>query len=202
MVIDVHPHWWFLAARVAALVLVVFLGIAALGLSAPSWVDLALLIALGLSLLWLLARYLQWTSTSLVVTSDRVILRQGILARKGREIPLEHLSDISYRQSLFERMIGAGSLVFESAGRDSGEHVPCVPKPAKIQNQLYSQMNSVRDRTPVDNEWQVGPAAGAVVQPGGLSVAEQLERLDALRRRGVLTDKEFDQEKHRLLDQR
>lgn len=203
--LDIHPHWWFLAGRVATLIVVVLLGGVALGLSAPSWADDIWLVALALALLWLFVRYLRWTTTSLVVTSDRIILRDGILSRRGREIPLEHLNDISFHQSLFERMIGAGSLLFESAGRDSGEQVPCIPKPAEVQNEVYRRMNSARDRTPVDFHWQPGPAAAAAAsaQPAAnVSVADELERLDALRRRGVLTDQEFDQQKARLLDQR
>jgi membrane protein YdbS with pleckstrin-like domain len=185
VVVDVHQHWWYLSAPAAALVAALAGGIAALSVSAPEAVDAIVLAVLLVALVWLLARYLKWITISLVVTSRRVVWRRGILRRRTREIPLEHLSDISVAQSLWERTIGAGSLVLESAGRESREVFPCLPHPAGIQNEIYNQMDS-----------------RAMAGPGGLSVPEQLEKLDDLRRRGVISDAEFDAEKDRLLDRR
>ncbi len=177
-----RQHWWFLARPVAIVVVVLAGGVAALSQSAPEAVDLVVLAVLVVALLALLARYIRWATTSVVVTNDRIVLRRGVIGKQGREIPLEHLNDISYRQSIFERLIGAGSLLLESAGRDSQEVFACLPHPADIQNQIYQQMDG-----------QGGPG------PAQLTVPEQLEKLDELRRRGVISDAEFDVEKERLL---
>lgn len=182
VVVDVRPHWWFLVRPLTAVVVVLIGGIVALSQSAPEAADLAVLAVLVVALVWLLGRYVRWATTSLVVTNDRIVLRRGVVGKQSREIPIEHLSDISYRQSIFQRLIGTGSLLFESAGRDSREVFPGMPHPARIQNEIYGQMNLRRS-------------------PGGarLSIPEQLEKLDDLRRRGVISDSEFNAEKERLL---
>lgn len=187
VVLDVRPHWWYLAGPVVVSVLVLAGAVTTGLLQAPAAAVWAVVAALVASLVWLVARYLRWASTRLFVTTDRLIHRRGLLARTGREIPLEHLSDISYRQSILQRLLGAGDLRLESAGRDSAEVFTWLPHPGLLQNEIYRQVD-----------------AGRAGSSGGreLSLAEQLEKLDELRRRGILTQAEFDAQKIRLLDRR
>src|SRR5713226_6503705 len=117
VVLDLHPHWWFLSGPVSTVVLLA-------------------------SLLWLLGRYARWATTEFALTSDRIILRRGVIAKQGREIPLDHINDISYNQSVFERMIGAGDVVIESAGERGQEVFPVLPKPMRIQNEIYRQLEA------------------------------------------------------------
>ncbi len=124
VVLDVRPHWWYLAGPVVVVVVAMAGALAALVAGTASWVHWAALGALVLAVVWMLGRYTRWTSTSLVVTTSRLIRRSGVVARNGREIPLSALTDISYHQSLFERIIGAGDVLIESAGRRGQEVFP------------------------------------------------------------------------------
>ena len=186
VVLDVRPHWWYLAGPAVAAVVVLAGALAAAVLSVPlaaAWVAVvALLATVG----WLLARYARWASTSLVVTTERVVRRQGVLGRSGREIPLSAVSDVSYRQRLLQRLVGAGDLLLESAGRDSQEVFCDLPHPARIQHELHRQMRMARQEA----------------LPGwrGPSIPEQIDQLDDLCRRGVITRAEFDRKKSELLD--
>ncbi len=184
VVVDVRPHAWALAGPVLIAVVVIGGGAAGAAFHVPTVLGWALVAVLALALLHLVARYLRWRATMLVVTSDRLIRRSGVLSRHGQEIPLAHLTDISYRQSIFERVIGAGDLILESAGRDSEEVFRSLPHPDTIQNEIYRLMSA-----------RQGDA-----RPGwSLSLPEQLEKLADLRRRGVINDAEFESTKARLL---
>jgi membrane protein YdbS with pleckstrin-like domain len=204
VVIDVHPHWWYLAGPVALLVLVLVAAIATAVVSAPSWADWLAVAALLAAALWLLARYIRWATTSLMVTTSRLIRRTGILGRNGREIPLSAMTDISYHQTLLDRIVGAGDLLIESAGRDSREVFPDLPRPQHIQNEICRQMDLLRSQAmtgwapPVGS----GPGYGGRPDTGSpqLSIAAQIEQLDLLRRRGLITDAEFQSKKTQLLD--
>lgn len=184
VVLDVRPHWWYLSGPVAAVVAVLAGAIAAYIEGVPTAADWALLAVLVAAMGWLLVRYARWAATSLVVTTDRLVHRSGVISKNGREIPLDQLSDIRYHQTIFERLIGAGDLVLESAGRDSREVFEDLPGPASIQAQIYRQLSSQRRRS----------------QGASLSVPEQIEKLDDLRRRGVITQAEFEAHKARLLE--
>ncbi len=161
------------------------------GLVRVAWVDWIALGALALAVLWLVGRYIRWVSTSLVVTDRRLIRRTGVLARSGREIPLAALTDISYHQRLLQRMIGAGDLLLESAGRQGQEVFPDLPRPARIQQAIATEVDRRRQRSPVGS----GPG-----RFGPLVVPAQIEELDGLRRRGLITDAEFQAKKAQLLD--
>jgi membrane protein YdbS with pleckstrin-like domain len=188
VLVDVRPHWWYLVGPVSLLVLVIAGAVAAFVESVPKWVSWIVLVALALSVLWLASRYVRWVTSRLIVTDARVIERRGIVARSGREIPLNALTDIGYRQSIFERIIGAGNVILESAGRRSQEVFPDLPNPAYIHNVIFRQMQANRQSS----------LAGAGSSPD--SIPSQIEQLDQLRRRGLITDAEFEAKKVELLD--
>lgn len=192
VVLDVRPHWWYLAGPVVVTTATIGAALAALAAGTASWVRWVALGALVAAVAWLLGRYARWASTSLVVTTSRLIRRSGILVRNGREIPLSALTDISYHQSLFERIIGAGDVLIESAGRRGQEVFPDLRHPDRIQHEISRQVDRARSVA-----WAAGPGAPPAA---GESIPAQIEQLDGLRRRGVITEAEFEAKKAQLLD--
>ena len=189
IVLDLRPHWWFLSGPVGTVVLTVALTIFVAVIGAPGLLLIAVLALLAGALVWLLLRFLRWTTTNFVVTTDRLIFRSGVLSKQGREIPLERVNDISFNASLFERMIGAGDLVIESAGERGQQMFTDIPRPMQVQNEVYRQIEASQQR---DADRMAGRRE--------LSVPEQLEKLDELRQRGVISQSEFDTKKAQLLD--
>ncbi len=190
VVIDVRPHWIVLAWPLLALAASIA---AAIFVSNETDNDVLLLLMLAVVLVvlaWFLYRLARWATTNLVVTSDRLIVRSGIIAKRGREIPLERINDITVTQSIVNRLLRSGDLVVESAGERGQESFPECPRPTRVQNEIYVQMEAARDR---DLDRQAGRRP--------LSPLEQLEKLDELRQRGVISQAEFEVKKAKLLDQ-
>jgi uncharacterized membrane protein YdbT with pleckstrin-like domain len=188
VILDLHPHWWFFSGPVAAA------AVSGVGLGLLSRVDVDYVwliggVALLLSLLWLFVRYLKWATTNFVLTTDRLIDRSGVLSKHGHEIPLERVNDISVNQSLFERIIGAGDVMIESGGERGQQLFSDLPKPFRIQNTIYTEIERAAAR---DAERAAGRAQ--------LSIPEQIEKLDELRQRGVISAAEFEAKKQQLLD--
>ncbi|MEJ7584526.1 MAG: PH domain-containing protein [Acidimicrobiales bacterium] len=194
LVLDLRPHWLFLAPAVVLLVVAVAAGIVVSVLGPDGTVGTVLLLAaivlLAVALLYLAYQYARWTTTNFVLTSDRLLTRRGILAKAGTEIPLERINTVFFKQSVFERIVGAGDLVIESAGERGSESFTDIRKPAVVQREIYVQMEDNENR-----KFDRVRAPG----PGGLSVAEQLEKLHGLVLQGVLTPAQFDAEKAKLL---
>ena len=190
VVLDLHPHWWYLSRPVSAAVVLLAATIASIAAGAPGPIQIGLLVLVVVSVLWLLARYVKWRTTSFVLTNHRVVHRTGVLAKTGREIPLDHINDISYHQTVFDRIIGAGDLRIESAGERGGQEVfPDLPRPGRIQNEMYGQIEAGKNRM-----------ADRMAGRRELSIPEQIEKLDELRQRGVVTQAEFEAKKAQLLD--
>ena len=144
--------------------------------------------ALVVSAVWLLSRYLKWITTNFVITSQRVIFRQGLIAKSGIEIPLERVNNVNFSQGIIERLLGAGDLLIESGGEDGQQRFTDIRQPEEVQNLIHAQMEKVAMRR-----------AGYGAPAAAVNVADQLERLEGLLHRGSITQAEFDAEKRRLL---
>ena len=115
IVLDLHPHWWFFAPPLLALIAAIAVGGLALAASDAAWVQIpAGILILGF-LVWFGIRYSRWITTNFVVTTDRLIYRHGVLAKHGIEIPLDRVNTVFFRQSIFERIVRSGDLVIELA---------------------------------------------------------------------------------------
>lgn len=189
--VDLHPHWWYSAYPVMALVGASVLGIFTLAgtdgaiQTGLGWISIA---ALVVSIVWVIVRYLKWSTTNFVITSDRVIYRSGVLSKSGIEIPIERVNTVHFSQSLFERMVGAGDLMIESGAEEGQQRFTDIRNPDRVQRQIHAQKEaSDRRRFAIDT-------AGT-----GTDVATQLEKLEGMLDRGTLSREEFDAQKARLL---
>jgi uncharacterized membrane protein YdbT with pleckstrin-like domain len=189
IVLDLRPHWWYFVRETVALGLALLVGLLALVLGWPDWIRLLAGIAILVSLGWATYSYLQWSRTHLILTTDRLIYRSGVLTRTGIEIPLERINTVFFRQTLLERTIGSGDLTIESAGEMGRQEFSNILRPLNVQNEIYHQMENNENR----KFSKIGqPAAGP-------SIPEQIAQLDDLRQKGILSDDEFRRKKEELL---
>lgn len=195
VVLDLHPHWIMLAKGVVILVVTIALGIWVytwnLDGTTKNVVNGAVALAIIASLLYMLQRWIAWVSTNFVVTTDRCIYREGIVSKRGVEIPLERINTVFFNQSVVDRVIGAGTLTIESAGENGVQTFEDVRDPIGVQQVLYQQME--------DNENRKFDRVRAPAQQ--VSVADELAKLAALHEQGHLSAEEFEAQKARLLQQ-
>ena len=188
--LDMHPHWWYFAEPAWSLLGSIILGIIVLakthGDAGKALRYLALILLVGTAI-WLIIRYMKWLTTNFVITSNRLIFRQGVVGKSGIEIPLERVNNVNFHQTVFERILGAGDLLIESGGEDGQQRFTDIRHPAQVQNLIHAQMEGHFQRR-----------AGYVNAPTG-DVTEQLQRLEGMLQRGTLTQEEFDIQKTRLL---
>ncbi len=192
VVLDLHPHWWYFAGPVAA---VVAICVAAIALrnqddGVGRFFFMAALVLVLAALVWMGVTYARWSTTNVVVTTDRLIHREGVLGKRGKEIPLERVNDLSVHQTFFERLIGAGDVTIESGGERGQQVFTDIGKPFIVQNVIYVEMERAKAR-------DAGRGGGGQRE---LSIPEQLEKLDELRQRGIISQAEFDAKKTQLLE--
>lgn len=200
LVLDLRPHWWYMAEPAGALLASAVLGVLALAYgpddgAAQTVVNVVAIALIVGSLAWFGVRYLKWITTNFVVTSDRVVFRVGVLAKRGVEIPLERINTVFFSQSIFERMLGAGDVSIESGGETGKETFGDIRKPSAVQNEIYKQMELNNTRM----YGGMGGGAGAGSHGSGTSIPAQIAELDQLRQQGVLSQAEFDAKKDDLL---
>lgn len=191
VVLALRPHWRVLLAPAFWFVLTAGAMIAAfvyLPDDAPSWVRVAvtllsLLFFAGLGVPPLIRR--QFTLYAL--TTERIVVRSGVLTRSSKEIPVESISNVVCSQRVIERMLGYGDVLLESSGETSATRLQDVPDPEQFQSRVYA----VREERTTQ------------LSHGGSSTsrdrASQLAELADLHDRGKLSDDEYAAAKARLL---
>jgi uncharacterized membrane protein YdbT with pleckstrin-like domain len=208
IVVDNHPHWLYflepLLAALGALLLLAIFGFRTHGDVRDVFVTLLLLLILGLAI-WGLVRLINWRSIEFVVTTDRVIYRSGVFAKHGIEIPLARVNNVNFSQGILERLVGAGNLMIESGGEDGQSHFTDVREPQQVQRIIHEQIEEYRHRRRTDESY-AQPAYGQPAPPpapaaalGPISVADEIQKLEALVQKGTITPAQFEAQKQKLL---
>jgi len=193
LVLDLRPHWIALVGPALATVvsLIAWVLLSRIGdggvHTVMFWLGAALVAVAVLG--YAVPHVVAWATSHFVVTSDRVLHRQGLVAKHSMEIPLEHINDVRFSQGVLERMIGAGTLVIQSASEHGREEFKDVRHPEDVQKTIYRMGEHNQSRM----------TRGPGTPPVSPSVTTELERLADLRARGVLTEEEFQAQKARIL---
>lgn len=142
-----HPHFKMLVVPLLVGVVTLAAGIwlATVARDAtPPW-DMVSLIAIGvvglIVLAWfVLAPLVRWRTTHFVVTTDRVIAREGVIRRTGIDIPMSRINSVRFEHDLLDRIFGCGTLIIESAS-DQPLQFDDIPGVEKIHTMIYRQVN-------------------------------------------------------------
>ena len=138
-----HPHGKTLVAPALLLLLVVAAAVAVILFLPGSTADSGLirlvvgLVALTGAIVWFGVPFLRWRTTTYELTNRRLRLRFGILARTGRDFPLNRISDVSFRQGVIDRVFGCGTLVVESPGEQGQLELAEIPDVRQVQGVLF-----------------------------------------------------------------
>ena len=160
-----HPHWLTLFWPVVWFLVIV--GGASFGLAVvpagrqQGVVRMAVLaVALVLLLTVVLVPVLRWKTTHYVITTHRLLFREGILSRHGRDIGLSRITDVSYRQSLWDRIINSGTLTIESAGESGATVLKQIPDSEGMQQLLNLMVEEDADRRAQESAGYHGDSYG------------------------------------------
>jgi uncharacterized membrane protein YdbT with pleckstrin-like domain len=164
VVAALHPHALTMFWPVVRLLLVV--GAASFGMAMiPVGSDqglyrlVLLAVAVVLVLLAVVRPLLRWWTTHYVITTHRLLYRTGVLARSGRDIALSRITDVSFSQTLWERIIRSGTLRITSAG-EGATVLYRVPGSERVLTLLNHMVEEDADRRAQDGAGYLGDEYG------------------------------------------
>lgn len=138
VIASTRTHWKALVFP--ALILIIACGVAAFLLAIiPNgdshdillWIVVVLA---ALVVIWFSLRpFLIWLTASYTVTNRRLINRSGVFTRRGRDIPLHRINDVTYERDVLDRLLGCGTLVISDASEQGRSVLPDVPRVEKLQ---------------------------------------------------------------------
>jgi len=141
-----RQHWTQLVGEFMVLCVIWAVAIALLWvLPSGQWGRIGDYTVLGAALLgslwfWLVP-LLKWRGTVYILTTKRIHSRSGFLAKTGRSIPLIRVNDISFKVSLWERIIRTGTLKIESGSEQGLLTLKHVPDPEELKTKIYEAMD-------------------------------------------------------------
>lgn len=183
IVYEMKPHWRTLVFPAFWLLVIVGLAsflLAKCGdwfsgttLSVARW---AVIVGAVILLIGLVIRpFVYWISTQYVLTTDRIIVRTGIIARSGRDMPLSRVNDVSFEHTVVERFLNCGTLRIESAGTMGQLIIANVPNVEEIQREIYrlhDEDDMRRRREAYENGAAPPPVSGPATAPTTVETPE------------------------------
>lgn len=138
---EMRPHWRALVVPTIVLLAVVFGLVFVMGkltgdgslTSVTTWVTL--LVGLFILIVFAIRPFLYWITTQYVFTNRRIIVRSGLIARHGRDMPLSKMNNVSFDVSVFGRLLNYGTLTIDSAS-DEALIINDVPNVEQIQREV------------------------------------------------------------------
>jgi hypothetical protein len=167
-----------------------------------AWVGLGLA---GLGVVLTLPGMLRWLTEVYLVTDRRVIQVEGVLRKQALDSGLAKVNDVRLSQTLLGRILGYGTLEIITASESGINRLDQLPRPLHFKRAMMAGQDpgaGVASR-PVIEEGATPPAMGvpfAVVTPAvPRPAAERLAELEDLRRRGLLSEAEYEGKREEIL---
>jgi uncharacterized membrane protein YdbT with pleckstrin-like domain len=150
VVAALHPHALSVVWPVVRLLLVIAAASFVMAMiPAGSDQGVLRLVLLGVAVLLILVTVvrplMRWRTTHYVITTHRLLYRTGVLTRSGRDIALSRITDVSFSQTLWERIIRSGTLRITSAG-EGATVLYRVPDSERVQTLLNHMIEEDADR--------------------------------------------------------
>jgi uncharacterized membrane protein YdbT with pleckstrin-like domain len=177
------------AYTVLAVALVSFIVILNLGGQARQALPVpAILLVLGLILA--IGAAIKRSAAELAVTNKRVVVKTGLLRSHSTETLLRQIEGITVDQGIFGRIFNYGTIIIEGTGTDKVPYTR-IADPQALRLSVLEQIDRSQSQ------------GGAPTMPPDAEQSKDpyfvLQRLSALKQRGILTEEEFQREKRKIL---
>lgn len=133
VVLEVHEHWKHLAGTIGICLLalaglVVVLSVSPDG-GVGAWLDgLGWVAFAGVVLVFGVGPVVRWWYRTYTLTTERLSTREGVVRRRGRDIPLSRVNDVAFEQGLLDRLAGCGTLRVSAASEEGTVVLDDIPR--------------------------------------------------------------------------
>jgi uncharacterized membrane protein YdbT with pleckstrin-like domain len=101
------------------------------------------ILALLVVIVWVARPFLDWLTATYTITNRRLITREGLIARRGHDIPLMRISDVAFNQGILDRILGCGTLVISDASTHGSVKLHDIPGVEDVQRTLLDLLGDL-----------------------------------------------------------
>jgi uncharacterized membrane protein YdbT with pleckstrin-like domain len=139
---------------------------------------------------------LNWWNEQYVITNRRVIQLEGIVNKHSIDSSLEKVNDVVLEQSALGRLLNYGDVKILTASEIGVNLFRRMARPVRFKTEMLNQKEAL-------SELDVFEAKATRVlsedAPSAGDIPELIAELDELRKRGIITNEEFQDNKRALL---
>jgi len=190
ILLEAHQHWFVLFGKIFLEISLIALLIVGILVATPFYPPAIYgLILLLVPVIGILNDVLVWRNKAYIVTNRRVIQISGVFNKDVVDSSLEKVNDVKMSQSFFGRMFGYGDIEILTASEIGANLFHEINDPVGFK----TAMLNAKERLGFDGDSGVGTVASSDI-PGLIA------RLDDLRKRGIISEAEFQKKKTELLE--
>ncbi len=209
IVLTTRQHWMMIigAVLVNGFFMVVLLGIGIVlmwllpGLAliaAPlAWIPVAVTAFLALFPFWrMVMDWLHWWNDVYAVTNRRIIQISGVINKHTIDSSLEKINDLVLTQSFMGRMLDYGDLEILTGSEIGVNVLKRISDPVRFKTEMLNQKEGMNEMDAFESK---AKRTLNVEAPTAGDVPELIAELDELRKKGLITEAEFQEKKTKLL---
>ena len=200
--VETRPHWTYLAAQFSALVVMItaVICVTVVVNGFPLAAIITIGVVAGVSAVAAGIRLVRWANTYYLVTDRRIVYWKGVPRWRGIELGLDLVDEIDVNQTIWQRLLGVGTVAVRSQVEGHVRRLSFVPRPAGVRQQVYRLQREAieRDTEPAPPEGYE-PAVGDEFAEPTLDIPDQIRKLYELVELGILSEAEFEEKKRDLL---
>lgn len=93
-------------------------------------------------IVWFVVRpVVVWATTTFTFTNRRFMKRSGLIAKRGRTIPLNRISGVDFEIGVVDRMFGCGTLVVSDASEQGRVELHDIPRVEQVQLKVSEELH-------------------------------------------------------------
>jgi uncharacterized membrane protein YdbT with pleckstrin-like domain len=189
IILSSRQHWFIVVGAVfveVVFILAILIGVTILLLNYSEYPIIALgFILLVFPVVSMFKDVLEWQSRQYIVTNRRVLQTSGVFNKSVIDSSLDKVNDVKMVQSFFGRIFDFGDIEILTASELGVNLFKRINDPILFKTTMMNAKEQMNDES---SPIQVSTGVPAMI-----------EQMDQLRRRGIITDAEFQEKKRELL---
>lgn len=191
-----RQHWFVWVPRLIFCLILIAVISAISVLAAPFTSGLGTFgLVLNIIPVWMFLRvFLDWVNETYIVTNRRIIQTEGVVNKSVIDSSLEKINDVVLSQSVLGRIMDYGNLEILTGSELGLNKLERIQSPVKFKIAMLNAKEAMRDLSDIDDMGK-----GSTARRN--DVPEMIADLDDLRKRGLITEAEFQEKRAKLMSE-
>ncbi len=191
-----RQHWFVWVPRLIFCLILIAVISAISVLAAPFTRGIGMFgLVLNIIPVWMFLRvFLDWVNETYIVTNRRIIQTEGVVNKSVIDSSLEKINDVVLSQSVLGRIMDYGNLEILTGSELGLNKLERIQSPVKFKIAMLNAKEAMRDLSDIDDMGK-----GSTARRN--DVPEMIADLDDLRKRGLITEAEFQEKRAKLMSE-